>query len=278
MDASEARRRGLARQSERLSALVSMAVERIIENEDRAALFKRSLRTITRLIKDVPMLTLRVPEADRDSAQGAVDAVMSQLSAALPIEIVADAAIPEGGCRFESDRGVIDAGLDTQLAAIRRAVSRAAHQMARESEAAGDDEAADEPEDELTTATSIDDALEVSRFEADAGDDFVAIDLPAAAAVEAAEELVTDAAEVEEGLTVLDAGDDFVAIDIPAAAAVEAVEDIAEVEETFTVLDAEEDDDEPDDDEQDDEPVHTIVARYVTDDDEPVAEDALAEA
>src|SRR6185436_15162682 len=121
------------RQSERLAAIVSMAVERVIEQEDRAGLFRRSLRTIVKLVKDTPMLTLRVTEADRDIAQGAVDAVKSQLSGALPIEVVTDAAMNEGGCRFESDGGVIDAGLDTQLAALRRAVARAAQQMARES-------------------------------------------------------------------------------------------------------------------------------------------------
>jgi type III secretion protein L len=138
MAAAESRRRHLLRQSERLAAIVSMAVERVIEQEDRAGLFRRSLRTIVKLVKDTPMLTLRVTEADRDIAQGAVDAVKAQLSG-LPIEVVTDAALNEGGCRFESDGGVIDAGLDTQLAALRRAVARAAQQMARESMAQEDD-------------------------------------------------------------------------------------------------------------------------------------------
>ena len=138
--AADARRRHLFRQSERLAAIVSMAVERVIEQEDRAGLFRRSLRTIVKLVKDTPMLTLRVTEADRDIAQGAVDAVKAQLAGGLPIEVVTDAAMREGGCRFESDGGVIDAGLDTQLAALRRAVARAAQQMARESAAQDDDE------------------------------------------------------------------------------------------------------------------------------------------
>ena len=139
MAVADARRRHLFRQSERLAAIVSMAVERVIEQEDRAGLFRRSLRTIVKLVKDTPMLTLRVTEADRDIAQGAVDAVKAQLTGGLPIEVVADAAMREGGCRFESDGGVIDAGLDTQLAALRRAVARAAQQMARESAAQEDD-------------------------------------------------------------------------------------------------------------------------------------------
>jgi type III secretion protein L len=129
-------RRGLERQSERLSQIVSLAVERVVEPEDRQALYRRALRTVTKLLKDVPLLTLRVPETDRDSAQHAVDAVMQHLSGALPIEVVSDAALPLGSCLFESDQGVIDASLDTQLAAIKRAVIRAAQHMANDSEGA----------------------------------------------------------------------------------------------------------------------------------------------
>jgi type III secretion protein L len=148
LQAAEARRRSLVRQSERLSGIVSMAVERVIEQEDRSALFRRSLRTITRLVKDAPMLTLRVPEADRDSAQRAVDEALAQAGTALSIEVVTDPQMPEGACRFESDGGVIDAGLDTQLAAIRRAVERAARQMAQEDVGEGDDaDAADDAAD-----------------------------------------------------------------------------------------------------------------------------------
>lgn len=152
--AAEARRRSLVRQSERLSGIVSMAVERVIEQEDRSALFRRSLRTITRLVKDAPMLTLRVPEADHDSAQRAVDEALAQANTALAIEVVADPQMPEGACRFESDRGVIDAGLDTQLAAIRRAVERAARQMVQEDDDGGDGDDSDAVADtEIDTDT-----------------------------------------------------------------------------------------------------------------------------
>ena len=41
----------------------------------------------------------------------------------------ADSALPPGSCLFESDEGLIDAGLKTQLAAIRRAMERAAEHL-----------------------------------------------------------------------------------------------------------------------------------------------------
>lgn len=146
LQAAEVRRRTLVRQSERLSGIVSMAVERVIEQEDRSALYRRSLRTITKLVKDSALLTLRVPEADRENATRAVAELTAQLPQGTVIEVIADPQMPEGACRFESDSGVIDAGLDTQLAAIRRAVERAAREMAQ----ADDDE--DGQEDEQAEA------------------------------------------------------------------------------------------------------------------------------
>jgi len=134
--------RKLYRQSERLSSIVSMAVERVIEQEDRAGLFRRSLRTIVKLVKDTPLLTMRVHEDDRAHAQRAVDALVVAAAGNAPaIEVLADPALPPGACRFESDQGVIDASLDTQLAALRRAVDRAAGEMA-------DDDGADDPGDD----------------------------------------------------------------------------------------------------------------------------------
>jgi type III secretion protein L len=116
----------LERQRERLGGIVALAVERLVEQEDKQALFKRALRTIGKLIKDVPMLTLRVHNDDHAAAQKALLDMVDQVGGSVPIEVVSDAALAEGSCRFESDNGVIDAGLATQLAAIKRAVVRAA--------------------------------------------------------------------------------------------------------------------------------------------------------
>lgn len=154
---ADAARRSLARQTERLTSIVSLAVERVVEPDDRQALYRRALRTITKLLKEVPMLTLRVPEADLDSARRAVDAMLRQPGHRLPIEVVADAALQAGSCLFESDQGVIDAGLDTQLAAIKRAVSRAAQHLVLEgADGAARDLPDDDPLPPLPGADSVD--------------------------------------------------------------------------------------------------------------------------
>lgn len=118
--------RSLMRQTQRLSQIVSLALERIVAHEDRAALFQRSLAAITKIVRDVPMATLRVSPVDLDSALAAVVAFAPCATGRLQIEVKAEAALPPGSCLFESDQGLVDASLATQLAAIRRAMARAA--------------------------------------------------------------------------------------------------------------------------------------------------------
>jgi len=119
----------LSRQTDRLSTIVALAVERIVEHEDRAALYRQALRTIHKLLKDAPMLTLRVSESERDSAQRAIDSVSLPGNDAPLVELVGDATLAPGSCVFESDMGVVDASLETQLAAVKRAIERAAREV-----------------------------------------------------------------------------------------------------------------------------------------------------
>lgn len=122
-------RRSLIRQSHRLSQIVSLAIEPIIEQEDRVTMFNRTLKAVCKLVKDVSMATLHVSPSELGSALSAVAGFTPCATGRLQIEVKGDAALPPGSCRFESDQGIIDAGLKTQLAAIQRAVSRAAQHM-----------------------------------------------------------------------------------------------------------------------------------------------------
>jgi type III secretion protein L len=124
--------RALDKQRDRLGSLVAMAVERVVEQEDKQALFQRALRSVGKLLQEVPLLTLRVHQSDRDSARRAVDAVLAGVAGGAQIEVVADTRLASGSCLFESDHGVIDAGLQTQLAAIKRAAVKAARRGAVE--------------------------------------------------------------------------------------------------------------------------------------------------
>ncbi len=146
----------MARKTSRVASLVTDAVQRIVESEDRQALYQRALRTVVKMVKDVRMITLRVNESEQEMARDAIAAIAQQLNCPTPIDVVADASMGLGACAFESDQGCIDASLETQLAAIRAAVWRAAERMTTEvanapnveperKPGAGDDEAPASP-------------------------------------------------------------------------------------------------------------------------------------
>jgi type III secretion protein L len=119
----------LERQKVRMRDIVSLCVERLVGETDRRALFARALKAISKLVQDVPMLTLRVHESDLAAARAAVDELVGPAGSKFPIEVTADSNLQPGACLFESDLGVIDAGLENQVQAVRSAVARATQQM-----------------------------------------------------------------------------------------------------------------------------------------------------
>jgi type III secretion protein L len=158
----------LERQNVRLGSIVSMAVERIVAQEDKEALYKRAIQAVQHIVKEVPLLTLRVSPGDHAAAQKAVEAAIED-GRSLPIEVLADATLALGSCVFESDQGVIDAGIETQLAAIQRAVQRASRQMPDDAVAAMqiDPQADDEtPNGEVDATAPTDDPVTASPMQA----------------------------------------------------------------------------------------------------------------
>jgi type III secretion protein L len=158
----------LERQNVRLGSIVSMAVERIVAQEDKEALYKRAIQAVQHIVKEVPLLTLRVSPGDHAAAQKAVEAAIED-GRSLPIEVVADATLALGSCVFESDQGVIDAGLETQLAAIQRAVQRASRQVPDDAVAAMEiDPQADDdmPNGEVDATAPTDDPVTASPMQA----------------------------------------------------------------------------------------------------------------
>ncbi|SEK24863.1 type III secretion protein L [Roseateles sp. YR242] len=110
---------------EKLADVVTSAVERIVQNGDRAALYQRALRSVQTLSRSATALTLKVSHQDFEAARDGIAAVPELQGAGLNVEVVVDPALPIGSCLFESNFGVVDASLDTQLNALRQAMARA---------------------------------------------------------------------------------------------------------------------------------------------------------
>lgn len=121
---------------ERLAELVVVAVEQIVRSEDTGALFARSSAALDRIADGCSYLKVRVHPDDYEAASrefARFAAEWRERGRAVPVSVSADRELGVGACICESDLGMVDASLSTQLAAMRAAVERA---LAREVEQA----------------------------------------------------------------------------------------------------------------------------------------------
>ena len=114
---------------DKLAEIVTTAVERIVHIEQRGALYQRALNSVQTLTRGASSLTLRVSPADHEDACSAIASVEGLQHAGLQVEVKADPSLRPGSCIFESDIGVVDASLQTQLDGLRQAMSRAVRRV-----------------------------------------------------------------------------------------------------------------------------------------------------
>jgi type III secretion protein L len=113
---------------ERIVELVVDATEQIVRDVDVSALFARSAEVVERLVEGSTYLRVRVHPDDAAAAVSEFDrlaAIWRERGHGVAVTVVADRAVARGACLCESDLGTVDASLDTQLAALRAAVTRA---------------------------------------------------------------------------------------------------------------------------------------------------------
>jgi type III secretion protein L len=130
-----ARAESLRRMHEKLAAIVTTAVERIVQTESREALYQRALQGVKSLTRGVSTLVLRVSAADYAQASAALAALPAQPHG-LTVDVKVDPTLNPGGCVFESDLGILDASLHTQLEGLRAAMDRAVRAALSESDEA----------------------------------------------------------------------------------------------------------------------------------------------
>ncbi len=119
----------------KLARIVTSAVERIVQSEDRAALYHRALQNVQSLTRGAASLTLRVGPQDYEHARSSLASGAGSEHGGIDVEVLSDATLRPGSCIFESDVGVLDASLETQLACVRGALERAVKRAALADEA-----------------------------------------------------------------------------------------------------------------------------------------------
>lgn len=122
---------------EKLATIVTAAVERIVHTEERGALYQRALRSVQGLAQGASALALRVNAADYEHAQAAIASLKALQMHGLNIEVKVDPALKPGGCVFESEVGILDASLQTQLDGLRAAMDRAVRKAITEGDSLG---------------------------------------------------------------------------------------------------------------------------------------------
>jgi type III secretion protein L len=120
---------------EKLATIVTAAVERIVHTEQREALYQRALRSVQGLARGASTLALRVNAADYEHARSAIESLQALQTQGLHIEVNVDPALAPGGCVFESEVGILDASLQTQLEGLRAAMDRAVRKALVEGDA-----------------------------------------------------------------------------------------------------------------------------------------------
>jgi type III secretion protein L len=127
--------RAQLRLRERIAGIVTVAVEQIVCVEQGSRLFERALATVERIVDGATWLRVSVSPGDHAAASVAFDALAArwrELGRAFALSMVEDARLAPGSCLCETDFGIVDASLDTQMRAMRTAVERALRHAQRD--------------------------------------------------------------------------------------------------------------------------------------------------
>ena len=125
--------------SKRMAEIVMLAVEQIVGGQGAQALFAQALGAVDRIVEGSTYLRVSVHPGDLDAARAAfgdLERRWRELGRPVALSVLGDKRLAPGSCTCESDVGIVDAGLSTQLGTLRAAVERALRASVDESVAA----------------------------------------------------------------------------------------------------------------------------------------------
>jgi type III secretion protein L len=118
----------LRQQRERMARIVLAAVEKIVPLQDSQGTYRQVLRTLSKSMQDVRYVTVRVCPEELAYAETALRELAKNSALGKLIEVAGDDRLSQGACLVESDQGVIDLSLNSQIKALRAAVALSIHQ------------------------------------------------------------------------------------------------------------------------------------------------------
>lgn len=104
-----------------LVSVVNQAIRKIIGDMDDKERVVRIVRNALNVVRGQQKVTVRVAPADEAAVLEALAAMTSSASGSSFLTVMADARLEKDSCILESELGVVDASLQTQLRALENA-------------------------------------------------------------------------------------------------------------------------------------------------------------
>ncbi|MCG8566391.1 MAG: HrpE/YscL family type III secretion apparatus protein [Desulfobacterales bacterium] len=107
-----------------IAGLVTQCLEKVLGEMDQEELILRIVKNGLAVARNEKKVVVRVCDTDLKRVNDAVSTMLQTYPGISVLDISADARLTPGACIIESELGVVDASLDTQLTAIKRAIAR----------------------------------------------------------------------------------------------------------------------------------------------------------
>jgi type III secretion protein L len=121
---AEASANAISRTEERIFDMAVQIARRIIGSFDEADIAARVAKKSMALSAHSGFIRLRVAPGAVEQLRERLDDILPTAMASTSVEVIGDARVHGGGCIMETDAGLIDATIDSQIAAIERGLHR----------------------------------------------------------------------------------------------------------------------------------------------------------
>ncbi len=105
--------------------VVMKSVRRVLGEFDQGDLVGRVVKRALEKTRNEGHITVRVTPAQAEQLQSRLSAILESVPKIEFLEVVADSRVGEGGCILETEIGIVDASLESQLKAIENALVNA---------------------------------------------------------------------------------------------------------------------------------------------------------
>jgi type III secretion protein L len=113
----------LRQQRERMARIVISAVEKIIPLQDPQGTYRQVLKMLTKSMQTIRYVSVRVALQDAEYAESSLRELAKGTTLGKLIEVIGDERLAPGACLVETDQGIIDLSLNSQLKALRAAIT-----------------------------------------------------------------------------------------------------------------------------------------------------------